>query len=94
LGDDWLVDATEIEVAVLNGEVTLSGTVDRREQRRRAEDVAESVSGVKHVQNNIRVSGTTTAGFGNEPGTTSSSSGASSGTYGSTATSRKTGSST
>ncbi len=94
LGDDWLVDATEIEVAVLNGEVTLSGTVDRREQRRRAEDVAESVSGVKHVQNNIRVSGTTTAGFGNEPGTTSTSSGASSGTYGSTATSRKTGSST
>ena len=94
LGDDWLVDATEIEVAVVNSEVTLSGTVDGREQRRRAEDIAESVSGVKHVQNNIRVSGTTTAGFGNEPGTTSSSSGASSGTYGSTPTSRKTGSST
>jgi hypothetical protein len=93
LGDDWLVDATEIEVAVLNGEVTLSGTVDGREQRRRAEDIAESVSGVKHVQNNIRVSGTTTAGFGNEPGTTSSSSSAASGTYGSSGTSRKTGSS-
>ena len=41
LGDDWLVDATEIEVAVVNSEVTLSGTVDGREQRRRAEDIAE-----------------------------------------------------
>jgi hypothetical protein len=95
LGDDWLVDATDIEVAVVNGEVTLSGSVNGREQRRRAEDIAESVSGAKHVQNNIRVSGTTTAGFGNEPGTTSSTgSGASSGTYGSTSTSRKTGSTT
>jgi hypothetical protein len=29
--------------------------VTSREQRRRAEDVAESVSGVTHVQNNLRV---------------------------------------
>jgi osmotically-inducible protein OsmY len=45
LGDDWLVDATEIEVSVVSGEVTLSGTVNSRDQRRRAEDIAESVSG-------------------------------------------------
>jgi hypothetical protein len=87
LGDDWLVDATEIEVMVLNAEVTLSGTVNSRDQRRRAEDIAESVSGVKHVQNNIRVSDTTTAGFGSAPGSTTSSGTAA----GSTATSRKTG---
>jgi hypothetical protein len=49
------VDATEIEVTVSDAEVTLTGTVTSREQRRRAEDIAESVSGVTHVQNNLRV---------------------------------------
>jgi hypothetical protein len=55
LTDDWRVDATEIEVTVSGTEVTLTGTVTSREQRRRAEDIAESVSGVTHVQNNLRV---------------------------------------
>jgi osmotically-inducible protein OsmY len=55
LTDDWQVDASEIDVTVSAGEVTLSGTVTSREERRRAEDLAESISGVKHVQNNIRV---------------------------------------
>jgi osmotically-inducible protein OsmY len=55
LTDDWRVDASEIEVTVSGTEVTLTGTVTSREQRRRAEDVAESVSGVTHVQNNLRV---------------------------------------
>ncbi|MGZ3275969.1 MAG: BON domain-containing protein [Caulobacteraceae bacterium] len=35
--------------------MTLSGTVLRREDKRRAEDLAEQVSGVTHVQNNLRV---------------------------------------
>ena len=52
--DDWL-DASEIEVQVSACEVTLAGTVNNREDRRRAEDIAEQVSGVKHVQNNLRV---------------------------------------
>ncbi|MGK9287195.1 BON domain-containing protein, partial [Sinorhizobium meliloti] len=56
LSDDRSVDASEIEVRVSNCEVTLSGTVDSREQKRRAEDCAEEVSGVKNVQNNLRVS--------------------------------------
>jgi osmotically-inducible protein OsmY len=55
LTDDWRVDATEIEVTVSGTEVTLTGTVTSRDQRRRAEDIAESVSGVTHVQNNLRV---------------------------------------
>ena len=55
LADDWQVDASEIDVGVSNAEVTLSGTVDSRDARRRAEDIAEQVSGVSHVQNNIRV---------------------------------------
>jgi len=52
--DGWL-DASNIEVTVQNREVTLSGTVSDRGSKRRAEDIAESVSGVEHVQNNLRV---------------------------------------
>jgi osmotically-inducible protein OsmY len=55
LTDDWGVDASEITVAVENGDVTLEGTVATRLQKRRAEDCAEDVSGVKNVQNNLRV---------------------------------------
>ncbi|HEY8564790.1 MAG TPA: BON domain-containing protein [Beijerinckiaceae bacterium] len=63
LTDDPQVDASEVDVAVADGEVTLSGTVSSRFEKRRAEDVAESVSGVTHVQNNLRVtSGTTNTG--------------------------------
>ena len=40
---------------VQNREVTLTGTVRDRNEKRRAEDLAESVSGVSHVQNNLRV---------------------------------------
>lgn len=55
LTDDWYLDASSITVAVSGGEVTLTGTVNRREDKRRAEDLAEAVSGVKHVQNNLRI---------------------------------------
>lgn len=55
LADDSYVDASNIEVTVKNGEVTLAGTVDSRNARRRAEDLAEQVSGVSYVQNNLRV---------------------------------------
>lgn len=55
LTEDWAVDARKVSVRVENGEVTLDGTVPTRLQKRRAEDCAEEVSGVKHVQNNLRV---------------------------------------
>lgn len=55
LSDDSWVDASEIEVAVANREVTLTGNVDSRNAKRRAEDIAEQVSGVNHVSNNLRV---------------------------------------
>jgi len=51
--DVWL-DASEIDVAVESGEVTLSGTVVDRRAKRRAEDCVDAISGVKHVQNNLR----------------------------------------
>ena len=52
--NEWL-DASDVEVVVLGGEVTLSGTVDSRYAKRLAEDIADSVSGVGNVQNNLRV---------------------------------------
>jgi osmotically-inducible protein OsmY len=55
LTDDSWLDASEVTVEVKNGEVTLAGTVEDREQKRRAEDMAEQVSGVREVRNNIRV---------------------------------------
>jgi osmotically-inducible protein OsmY len=55
LTDDDDIDASEIEVRVENCEVTLNGTVDNRDEKRRAEDIAEQVSGVTNVQNNLRV---------------------------------------
>ena len=55
LADDPYVDASEIEVSVSSGEVTLAGSVDSRQARRRAEDIAEQVSGVSYVQNNLRI---------------------------------------
>jgi osmotically-inducible protein OsmY len=56
LSDDPHIDASEIEVSVENGEVTLTGTVDSRSAKRRAEDIVEALSGVKNVENRLRVS--------------------------------------
>jgi hypothetical protein len=50
-----MVDATDIEVSVQNGEVTLRGVVDSRQAKRIAEDIVDSVSGVKEVTNQIKV---------------------------------------
>ncbi len=55
LTDDQWIDASEIDVSVAGGEVTLSGYVNNREDKHWAEECAESVSGVTHVQNNLRV---------------------------------------
>lgn len=55
LADDPWIDASDITVEAKDGEITLSGTVDSREAKRRAEDCAEGVSGVRHCQNNLRV---------------------------------------
>jgi hypothetical protein len=54
LTDDPRIDATDIEVVVQNGELTLSGTVNTRAEKRRAEDLGESVTGVRDVHNRLR----------------------------------------
>ena len=55
LTDDAWIDASDIEVGVTNGVVTLEGTVPDRNQKRRAEDVAADCSGVHDVANRLRV---------------------------------------
>lgn len=49
------IDASQIEIKVEAGVVTLSGTVDERMMKRLAEDATESVRGVKDVTNNVRI---------------------------------------
>jgi hypothetical protein len=49
------LDASDIEVQVNNGEVTLTGTVEQRQWKRIAEDTIENISGVKEVHNQLRV---------------------------------------
>lgn len=55
LTDDHWLDASEISCSVSAGEVTLSGTVTSREGKHRAERLVEDISGVSHVQNNLRI---------------------------------------
>ena len=58
LSDDVFVDASSIDVTVDKGEVTLTGTVSTRSEKRRSEDIAEQVSGVKNVENRLRLAST------------------------------------
>jgi osmotically-inducible protein OsmY len=55
LTDHPYIDATDVEVQVMTGEVTLTGAVETRQAKRLAEDIAESVSGVKDVENRLRI---------------------------------------
>jgi osmotically-inducible protein OsmY len=48
------IDASNIEVTVDQGEVTLRGTIPDRQMKRKAEDIVENVSGVKDVKNELR----------------------------------------
>lgn len=49
------VDASDIEVIVRSGEVTLTGTVEARLVKRAAEDCCDHVRGVTDVHNHLRV---------------------------------------
>ena len=53
--EDPILDASEIEIDVRQGEVTLTGSVTSRDQKRRAEDIAERIGGVRDVTNQLRV---------------------------------------
>lgn len=69
LTDDPHIDASDIEVDVKNGEVTLTGTVENRFAKRHAEDLAERISGVRDVENRIKIRANQQSGnrgYGNE----------------------------
>jgi len=69
LSDDYYLDASDVEVSVSNTEVTLTGTVNNRNDKRRAEDLAERVSGVSNVENRLRVRQTGGTYTGSSTGT-------------------------
>ena len=75
LADDDRVDASDIQVQIQKDEVILSGTVNSREEKRRAEDVVESIYGVRNVENRIRVSNNDRDRFDRYTGTTSDAGG-------------------
>lgn len=87
LTDDDRLDASNIDIAVKDGEVTLSGFVIVREDKRWAELLAERISGVREVQNSLRVQDQqrTQSGSTGTPGT---------GTQGTSASGAATGTST
>jgi len=70
-------DVNDREVEVSASEVTLASQIPSREETRRAEDIADAVPGVKHVENNLRVRGRSSVAAGEtsttQPGSASSS---------------------
>jgi hypothetical protein len=52
---DPYIDASDIEVDIADGDVTLKGTVKDRGAKKRAEDIAENIPGVKNIENRLRI---------------------------------------
>ena len=50
----WDVDAEDVDVRVRDGEVTLTGSVMDRYQKRMAEEAVEGIPGVRDVHNQLR----------------------------------------
>jgi hyperosmotically inducible periplasmic protein len=55
LAADKAANLTRIEVATTNQVVSLNGIVQSPDQKRRAEEVAKEISGVRRVQNNLQI---------------------------------------
>lgn len=83
LTHDHDVDASDIEVKVAEGIVTLSGSVRDRWMKHRAEDIADGCNGVHSVENRIRVQPSATGvGAAGSSGVGSAGSSASTGSTG------------
>lgn len=57
------VDATDIEVNVKEGVITLTGSVGSRQEKVKAEAIADSVAGVIDVRNELAIAKQTGKGF-------------------------------
>lgn len=55
LSNHYSIDASEVEVNVTEGVLTLSGHVENRHMKRMIEDVVDHVSGITDVNNEIKV---------------------------------------
>lgn len=55
LESDRHIDASEIEVQVRDGVVTLAGSVEDRRMKRHAEDIIENLPGVADVRNELSI---------------------------------------
>ena len=55
LTEDPRIDASDVEVQVANAEVTLSGSVRTRDEKHLTEHLVERISGVREVNNNLKV---------------------------------------
>jgi hyperosmotically inducible periplasmic protein len=75
LAADKLQNLTWVDVDTNDGTVYLSGMAATAEQRARAEDIAQSVEGVKRVVNNIQVSSRAASSGQTSPGTMGAQSG-------------------
>lgn len=87
LTDSDTLDAGNITVSVQDGVVKLAGTVPHRMMKRMAEELAEDCSGVRDVENVLRVGpppymGGATTGTACSTGAAGSASAGASGTYG------------
>jgi osmotically-inducible protein OsmY len=67
LTDHHDIDATNIEVQVKSGEVTLLGTVEDRRQKRLAEDAIAHITSVKDVINQLRIGAHRSESVGKDP---------------------------
>jgi len=55
LAEHSYIDTTEIVVTVKDGEITLTGSVPDNDQKNYVEEVAQKVSGVTHVHNQLMI---------------------------------------
>ncbi len=55
LAADKVANLTRIDVDTTNQVVSLNGIVQSADQKRRAEEVAKEISGVRRVQNNLQI---------------------------------------
>jgi osmotically-inducible protein OsmY len=55
LTEDPHIDAADMDITVKNGEVVLAGSVRTREEKRFAEDLIERITGVREVNNHLKV---------------------------------------
>ena len=55
LTDDPRIDAADVDVQVKGGEVVLAGSVRTKEEKRFTEDLVERITGVREVNNTLKV---------------------------------------